>query len=47
MQCRDFFMMADLHEKYYTVKSLAIILRLFPLTQKRYFISQNAIAVKK
>ena len=37
MQCREFFIMADLSDKYYTVSE-------YP---KRYFIGQNAIVVKK
>ena len=47
MQCRKIFIMADLSDKHCTVVSLVNTPMLSPSIRKRYFISQNAIIVKK
>ena len=51
MQCREFFITADLTDKYYTVKPFANTLRQLILSisnnRKIYFTNQNAIKIKK
>ena len=48
MQCREFFIMADLSDKYYTEKNSVANTQMFAHSiQKRYFTSQNAITRKK